>query len=453
MENANKDDEIKKDLERIKQSIDEMDLNALSENIGITVNKALGHVARGVEYTAEQVSKGVDKWAESAKKASDLENEENCTEKNVEKDDSLTTRNPYSYTAQNPYYKKKQQNQIKKQSLCIPPKGKILGKISMFCGSLWAGLMGMMILMMIWIGIPELGLVLFLPLTVMGVWLAIWGNKKVKRYERYLCYIREMRGKPFVKIEGLARAIGKSVKFTIKDIREMLRDGVFPSGRLSEEEDYLLLTNEVYEEYVTARNEMRRKQREEKKSKEESIIEKEEVISSKETTEGKADLKTPSEEKTVDEKTKKVQETIRVGREYLRQIEEANDIIEAQDISEKLFRLQLLIDKIFYCVEQNPDKLPEIKQFMEYYLPTTLKLINAYRDFYLQPVQGENITAAKAEIEKAIDTINRGFENLLDDLFKQDALDITTDIFVLENMLAREGLTENEFEKMKSGGV
>lgn len=411
MEPEKKEDEIKKELDKIKKSIDNMDLYELNENIGATVNKALGHVARGVEYTAEKVSKGVDKWAE-----------------NIKKNDSITTQNPYSYTAQNPYLH--YVSKTKKTSVCVPPSGKITGRVALIGGSIFSGFMGGLFLICAMAGVIGAGIALFLPLGLLGVWLASWGNKKIKRYERYLSYVREMQGKPFAKIERLARAIGKSKKFTLKDIREMIRDGVFPTGCISDEEDYLLLTKEVYNEYLASRTEMRRKQAEEK-----------------------VEQKKVAEQNILDEKTRKVQETIQLGRDYLRQIEIANDIIEEQEFSEKLFRLQLLIDKIFHCVEQNPDKLPEIKQFMEYYLPTTLKLVNAYRDFYLQPVQGENITVAKAEIQKAVDTINIGFENLLDDLFKKDALDITSDIYVLENMLAREGLTENEFEKMKRGGL
>ena len=83
---------------------------------------------------------------------------------------------------------------------------------------------------------------------------------------------------------------------------------------------------------------------------------------------------------------------------------------------------------------------------MKYYLPTTLKLVKAYREFEENTIQGNNIQTAKNEIELSLDTINDGFERLLNNLFEQDAMDISTDIYVLQNMLAREGLTENPFE-------
>ena len=80
----------------------------------------------------------------------------------------------------------------------------------------------------------------------------------------------------------------------------------------------------------------------------------------------------------------------------------------------------------------------------------TLKLVNAYRDFEKQPVQGENICKAKEEICTSLDTINTSFENLLDSLFEDDALDISTDISVLHTMLAQEGLTGSDFSKDKT---
>jgi len=108
--------------------------------------------------------------------------------------------------------------------------------------------------------------------------------------------------------------------------------------------------------------------------------------------------------------------------------------------------LELVIDKIFTHVEQHPDQLTEIEKFMDYYLPTTLKLVTTYREFDLQPVQGENIRSAKQEIEKTLDTINHAFETLLDSLFEDAAMDVSTDISVLKTILAQEGLTPNKFK-------
>lgn len=105
--------------------------------------------------------------------------------------------------------------------------------------------------------------------------------------------------------------------------------------------------------------------------------------------------------------------------------------------------MEMLVDKIFDRVEQNPASVGDIRKLMEYYLPTTIKLLQAYQDLDAQPVQGENIISSKKEIEKTLDTLNRAFEKLLDDLFQETAWDVSTDISVLHTMLAQEGLTED----------
>lgn len=112
-------------------------------------------------------------------------------------------------------------------------------------------------------------------------------------------------------------------------------------------------------------------------------------------------------------------------------------------ISAQIVRLQQLSEKIFAQVKQNPEKLPQIRKFMNYYLPTTLKILNAYDRMGEQGVSGENITSTMHKVESMMDTIIKAFEKQLDNLFGAEAMDISTDMVVLENMMAREGLTED----------
>ena len=83
---------------------------------------------------------------------------------------------------------------------------------------------------------------------------------------------------------------------------------------------------------------------------------------------------------------------------------------------------------------------------MEYYLPITLKLVNAYKEFDAQPIQGENISKSKKEIEDTLDTINTAFEKLLDSLYEDEAMEVSSDISVLNTLFAQEGLTKKDFE-------
>ena len=141
----------------------------------------------------------------------------------------------------------------------------------------------------------------------------------------------------------------------------------------------------------------------------------------------------------------KVQEVIEAGNAYIRKIRECNDAIPGEVVSEKMSRMELLTKRIFARVEQNPEVVTDIRRLMEYYLPTAVKLLEAYEELDAQPVQGENILSSKKEIEDTLDTLNIAFEKLLDDLFQETAWDVSSDISVLKTMLAQEGLTKNDF--------
>lgn len=117
-----------------------------------------------------------------------------------------------------------------------------------------------------------------------------------------------------------------------------------------------------------------------------------------------------------------------------------NDSIENPRISDQIDRLESLTKKIIAQVVQDPDKLPQIRKFMNYYLPTTLKLLNAYDRMADVGVAGENIDGTKGKIEDMMGVIVTAFERQLDALFGEEALDISTDITVMEQMLAREGI-------------
>ena len=154
-----------------------------------------------------------------------------------------------------------------------------------------------------------------------------------------------------------------------------------------------------------------------------------------------------------EQETKKVnaqaQEVLDKGNEFIRQLRRCNDAIPGQEISDKITRMETLVRKIFDRVETHPEEVPELKKLMDYYLPMTVKLLNAYADIDAQPIQGENIQSSKREIEATLDTLNTAFEKLLDSIFKATALDVSSDITVLQTLLAQEGLTEDEFAKLK----
>ncbi len=260
-----------------------------------------------------------------------------------------------------------------------------------------------------------------LPMFFLSVGASIKGNINRKRLKRFQKYVLYMADKGYILISDLAYATGLSKKYIEKDLRKMISSGMFPQGHLDNKKTTFILTNDLYKQYQKIQYLEVEKSLASEKSKEIEV-----------KTEERPSL-SPQVKKTLDE-----------GRKLVLEIREANDEIPGEEISNKLDRLEEVTGKIFNYVEVHPEKCDEIRKFTDYFLPTTLKLLAAYRKLDDQPVQGQNIRSSKEEIEKTMDTINIAFENLLDDLFQDMAMDISTDISVLETMFAQEGLTHSQ---------
>ncbi len=127
----------------------------------------------------------------------------------------------------------------------------------------------------------------------------------------------------------------------------------------------------------------------------------------------------------------------------LREIREVNDSILNPELSLKIDRVGDITGRILAYLRKNPEKEKHLRSFLSYYLPTTLKILRAYAQMEAQGIGGENITAAKARIEGIMDKVVEGFEKQLDRLFQDEALDVASDVAVLEQMLGRDGLSSN----------
>ena len=126
----------------------------------------------------------------------------------------------------------------------------------------------------------------------------------------------------------------------------------------------------------------------------------------------------------------------------LREIRQINEEIQDKAVSERIDRIGELTASIFRVVREKPERAEEVRKFMNYYLPTTLKLLKSYSLMEKQSYQGENIVASRKKIEAVLDTLVHAFEQQQDRLFRTEALDVETDISVLETMMASDGLLE-----------
>ena len=151
----------------------------------------------------------------------------------------------------------------------------------------------------------------------------------------------------------------------------------------------------------------------------------------------------PEEKPTGNEELDKM---IRDGKLAITEMKRLDEAIEDETISAQIRRLEEVSAKIFEQVKAEPKKLPEIRRFLDYYLPTTLKILNAYDRMGAAGVDGENIGGTMKRVEEIMSTIVAAFEKQLDSLFGSDALDIKAEMSVLETMLAREGLAGEQMK-------
>ncbi len=137
------------------------------------------------------------------------------------------------------------------------------------------------------------------------------------------------------------------------------------------------------------------------------------------------------------------------GKEYISKIHKANQLIPGQDMTKKLNTMEDIVTRIFEKIEREPEMSEELRRMMKYYLPTTIKLLDAYIEMDGQPSYGDNnISKSKKEIEDSLDVINQAFGNLFDSLFEDKAWDISSDINTMKTMMKQDGLTpDNAFRE------
>ena len=249
-----------------------------------------------------------------------------------------------------------------------------------------------------------------------GVGLLTGGIKKLGKLERFQKYIGTLGTHTYCNFEQLSAAVGKPVKFVKKDVKKMISDGWFRQGHIDAQETCLITSNETYQQYTQTAKALEEKKQEEERR--------------------QADL------------SPEVQEVLDKGNEFLDKIHKSNDAIPGVEISAKISRMELIVEKIFERAQKHPEIIPDLKKMMNYYLPMTVKLLDAYEEMDRMPVQGENIQSSKKEIEDTLDTLNQAFEKLLDYVFQDTAWDVSSDISVLHTLLAQEGLTDDDFAKM-----
>ncbi|MCD8324846.1 MAG: 5-bromo-4-chloroindolyl phosphate hydrolysis family protein [Clostridiales bacterium] len=312
------------------------------------------------------------------------------------------------------------------------PGGRVLGILMCVGGVLAALIFGVLFLAVALVSFGDPFVIaiaaFFAVLTALSVALAVAGTRKIRFLGRYQSYVHMLRQRVNVPIRELADRVGKSIEYTVRDLQKMIDKRLFYQAHIDRVQNYLILTDEAYNEYRAAQNEYaaQEQQREREQARQ----------TQKEQAEKEADENLPPECRALIEK----------GQSYIRHIHESNEAIPGEEISAKLDYMERVATRIFDVVRAHPEVAPDLNKLMSYYLPTTQKLLDAYRELDSQPASGEHISSTKREIEETIDTLNVAFEKLLDSLFEDQAWDISSDISVLHTILAQDGLKEDELK-------
>ena len=270
------------------------------------------------------------------------------------------------------------------------------------------------------------GAVIALAIGGIGLYLIWRGSDTIKKVGRFRRYQKELGDKGYTEIKKLSSCTGQTEAVVFKDLTQMIRDGWFLEGHIDEEKTTLMVDEEIWQQYLSSHEELIRQQKKAQAEKAEQ-------------------LKTSGKEKEKAHISGEAADILKKGEQFVEKLHQCNDRIPGARMTEKLSRMELLVRRILDVVRDHPEVAPDLKKLMNYYLPISVKLLDAYIELEEQPVQGENITKAKTEIEQTIDTLNLAFEKLLDSIFQRTVWDVSSDISVLNTMLAQEGLTGGDF--------
>lgn len=344
----------------------------------------------------------------------------------------------------------RRQMQVPRRRSAIPTVVRIkkVGRVSNILYQVFGGiglfLMGLIAVCLLFYDLSEgmfsisgwVVLLIFLTLSFGMVRLGIVQKNRLKRASRY---VQLCGSKMFEDIKRLAQSTGQEEPYVVKDLQKMLRLGMFPEGHLDQPKTCFMLNDTVYRQYLEAENSRQLREAEE----------------SKRLSEQGAAAQTPQASSTSQALTEQEAERnamIAEGMDFIRKLKELNEQISGEAISAKLALLEDLLKDIFARVREHPEQMHRMHTLMNYYLPTTVKLVEAYEEFDQVSAPGQEILEAKAEIENTLDTINQAFAELLNNLFQDAVFDATTDAQVLKTMLAREGLMNEMDMKLRPDG-
>lgn len=294
-----------------------------------------------------------------------------------------------------------------------------------------------------------IGLVITGVLFGLSVKLLVGGIKRIKASNMLNSLRRIMGTKEFISINDLSNLLDMSHQKTVNDIKYLLKEGAIPEGHMDQQCSTLMVTNNAYEQYLRMLEAKRVKQIEDRRAEEAKRIQYQ--VNAHDGS--KQDGASVADDLLTEGLPPKIAAFIGKGAQYIDQMRKLDICIDDAQVSERIVRIEDLAVKILLRARSNPDVIDELGKFMDYYLPTTIKLLSAYEMLEEQEVQGDNIISSRHEIESTLDVLIQAYEKLLDATFMDLSMDVSSEISVLNVVLAQEGLTDNPFQHSEDNDI
>ena len=275
-------------------------------------------------------------------------------------------------------------------------------------------------------GNPEVAVTAILGILTAGfATLLGFGVRNLRRASRLKALQRAVGQREAVGFDDLAARMQVSPKAALAASRTLIKGGYLPEGRIDDENTTLMVTENAYHQY-----------RQFQQSQRQTLAERE-----------AAEAARAAHEQDISERlTPEQRAFVARGRDYVRQMDELNAAIDDAAVSERITAIQDVVGRILARAVEEPAVIAGLDRLTAYYLPTTVKLLDAYDRLEEEPIQGENISSSRSEIEHTLEVLHSAFERLFDDTYQDLSLDVSADISVLHAMLAQEGLTEGPFD-------
>lgn len=233
----------------------------------------------------------------------------------------------------------------------------------------------------------------------------------IKFERRYEIYEELLGYKNWEFVEDIAICVNQKEELVLQDLERAIKKKLIPQGHLSREKHVLMVSNNIYNRYME-----------------------------KPVVYDRYFQKIIEERRRIKSRTKRINQIMETGEKYIEKMRGYESLIKDKKVSRKINRMEHVVSKIFRELDVNPNHVNLLGVFLNYYLPTTEKLLEAYVTIDEKQATGKKVTQTRKEIEEAIGTIIVAFEGILEKLYEECEMDISTDIAAMELSMKQDGL-------------